>query len=565
MAYSPKNLRDLIDAVKRIEKKYKEAKEKNKIQVLNEDRLRIITLSDAIVSFLTHINVVYKKNPSPILRELITATFITCREAIRKEYKLFDPEYKEGLIINTGSLLYNLYSDELGITDKNKINDKEIFVYVEKFCNFIFNTDKSIFSYDTQQLEQLFKAKQLDLGMIQTLTIKLWQRVLKRVSLEIDNFIAAIPTEEAINDKMEKLYVHYMDAKKNQKFSFFHIYHENKERQFYAQLGEAICNVLPSNKDAVPPDELSRSQRTKMGVLTLFMEDIYHEKKYWVPLLNSPKNSMLFSICSDTANVANPDVFSPHFKLDWLSTLSTFLGNSNNISLLEEYGRKNFDKSNLLKCIDHNMKMINKKLEDMTDQLGYQTRSNHFPIANTLGNLFALIAAAPGYGLGYNIGGYLSNHDRLVGSKKTIGAGISSATAYFGFSGSTMGFFVADFLMGSTLTRAFAKVLELIGKIIGFATGYTIGFSFDLTYLGLTNLCKCFLHLHHHYKDKVEFIKNEDVAFIQSILNIPPELDFAEVKKTKVNKLAQENLFRIEKSVVEIQEENMQQQAPVLK
>jgi hypothetical protein len=89
---------------------------------------------------------------------------------------------------------------------------------------------------------------------------------------------------------------------------------------------------------------------------------------------------------------------------------------------------------------------------------------------------------------------------------------------------------LGDFIVASTLSRAFAKAFELVGVAAGGLVGGAVGFTFDLTHKALKEVCVNYLKF---YDDHPELRRNADPELVKCLLELPPTI-FKEDLKNKI-------------------------------
>lgn len=522
MTYLPP--KDLAQRAKKVRSKYKRS---------NPARLELINILESANAYIEQAPANSDNTPED-LEQIALAPWIIGLESIGSTSWHRDPGYKKGYFWGWGSTLFSIYLEELGITESQQIDDQQKFICLEKFYNFILKNQQS------PALSALLKDRNLSIEAIKAQAKINIQTLLIRLSADITGILGSIPTEGALDTKMSALYNNYQTEKANAELSIFNWSKtENKERIFLAQLAEAFAHILPASPDEKDATEktMTRSQRIKMGLLLYILQIINNE--YY---LRSPKkNSVLFNLCCKTLNLEHFKNINGHTKLTCISAFKNYFNDNNVLAAVEDYGKKNFGDKNLLNEIDVKKTQMDIALTKITSKLlGADNAKPSWTATRTLGQVGALLMASPGYGMGYVLGYSASDTHTAVSPKLSLSNCISYiGTTFLGFTRVGFGFLAADFIVQSTLTRAFAKVLEQMGMLVGYATGGAIGLSIDLSYQGLQHICKAFLHLYDQLYDPV-LMKNVNPEVVRSLMRLPPEI-FADDKRAKLETIATDN------------------------
>ncbi len=451
----------------------------------------------------------------------LVGAYIYCLESIGQEYHLHSPEFKNGYIYNSGSPLYSTLAKILKLHASNQVTTRERLIYLNKFYQFI---EKNRDRVDEQLKDDNLNHAQLLIN-VRSMLIK----QLNLLTNTIAKTVNAIPTEKAITAHMEKLPENYNQKKaKAHSQSWFGV-RNNRNRIFLAQLAQAVSTIKCHEEEDLPPNVFARSQRIKMGALLYITSSIANE--YY---LRSPNNSVLYTECRNLLNASNEDNLDETQRLACLTAFKSYIEDHTARGAIEDFGLTHFksreqlntDKTlhkrdvNLLENIDPALENIAKQIESMQESLNKSILSQ-WPLTTTFATIGMILGAVPGYGVGSTFRLELSEGSSY---SKSIGQGVGRlATVYFGRA-SLRGYFtflVSDFIIDSTLSRAFAKVFEVVGMAAGGVVGGAVGFTFELTYKGLREVCIRYLDFYDHHPDQM---RNADAELIRCLLELPPEL-----------------------------------------
>ncbi|GEM_PF-5215316 len=563
MGYTVPTLQDLLDGISRVRSHYLEKKKEKKEQP-NPLRLQLLDILEAAGEWVKSLDETVEPKPSETeLKEILLGAYLFCIESIATKYRMLNPSFAKGWLFNSGSNCYDALLSELGITQTNVIDDKHKPYYLNRFYNCAFD------KYPHQFAEKLH-AKDLNEDTVNTQVFENIRAVYKYIDGDAKKLLKAIPTESAIDEKMVSLPKDYnKECRKRAKSS-------NPERDQLARLVTALCKVVNRITPAQSDEELdkhflSRRQRIKMGMLIYVMQSIAATYK-----ARSPRgNSVLYDLCCEALNIKDHNELDNSVKVACLSAYETFITDSKNVTELEfEINRKEVnviklpsrssegisdeerlpedqhqehksekekvldakdDDSKPLEfelpeikqqiCIDPVIRKIRKETGSIIDTLNNDQPKKIFsPVTIGMATLGGLIGAAPGYGAGYVIGYAIGQTNGAVGPKLGVTKVTDFAmTVILGDAGQYLGYFASNMVVDATLERAFAKVFEALGTLVGAATGGVIGLViYDLSVKTLMNLCKLYLHLHDNIHP--DLARNADPKFIQGLLSSPPEI-----------------------------------------
>lgn len=473
---------------------------------------------------LTHIiEIISEQNKSNgddnknLLSSLMGAN-IYCLELISQEYYFHSPELKKGFIYNSGSPFYSFIAQGLGIKAPNTLTARDKFIYLIKFNQWL--------STHQQELENM-KPYPISVKELQTKIKLMLTGLLSTLTTDIANIVNAIPTEKSVTKHMEKLPEGYLKKKIAQSNSWYAYFIPiNKSRIMLTQLAQLISNIQCEDESNLPINVMTRSQRIKMGLLKYIDKSI--EKEYWV---RSATNSTLYSTAKEILNSHSIENLTSTQTLACLSAFHSLISSHEERAKLEVAARHYFKEDNLLENIDAVLIPLSHQLTQMEKELESLTSTN-WPATKALSNMGRIIGAAPGYGLGSVVGFAASETQPCHLSKTTVGATATNVAKAF-FQTNSIGYFsfvMGDFLIGSTLTRAFAKLFEYIGMTMVGAAGGVIGFTFDLSYKGFREAGKRFIN---YCEENPIQMRNADCTFIQCLLDLPTDL-FSEEKQNQI-------------------------------
>lgn len=502
--YHPPQLTDLIDKAKtKIRTNYKRQ---------NPARLTLISLLENLANNLDKIVIDTDNHPNLAeIKDIYLGAWIYCIESISNEYKILHPSYKGGYIFDSGSTLYNILLSHLGIDKNHQMTEKNKLFYLCKFYHFLF-----LSTYPSEMF-----IPHAELPHIRDQLIIIMRSILMGEHEEQERLLKAIPSEQCIDQGMNELYQKYVDTSKNQ----------NPKRMILANLASAMSKHTMdahATKDGESSHIIPRSARIKIGMLIYIMETIKHTYP-----LRSPENSMLYRLCANIIGHSYTHLGN-EVKLACLLALDLYLNNEKNRDFLEIEFNKHVSHPVYMDSIVRTISInLNKMIKDLVPNDNIIPCSKVTLTASAIG---AMIAAAPGYGAGYTIGYGVSLTDH-IGQRKRV---ISSSTGYalqiaLGMSSCYYGYYAADIFMTAGVERLFAKIFETLAIIIGATGAGAISFViYDLSFTTALALCKLCLHLNNTIPS--DCIKESDLLFIKTLLELPPEV-FSNMKKDTLRKI----------------------------
>lgn len=480
----------------------------------NPERLKWVGTINQTLLFLEQLD--------PSAKEAITekelvqvgfGAFLSALAIIEKEYHLLNPKLNKKFGLQSGSLMYHILVDELGFNEL-KDADEDYFICAEKFYNFLFNNVYSL----KEMIEEHFKKTGLVWSDLKKNCLYALRLIMGHMKLHITHFMHALPEEKKIDQRLSEIRQKYQSEKdKTQGYvSFFKS--KSANRSFQVQLLDLIPAVLADQKSEDPAhfQVLSRSMRVKIGALLIVIQSINQESH--LPF----SKQYLRDLCLEALNIHKLQDIDVDTQLGCLTALSNFLKDNNQLSRMEQLALEKYKKENALQPIDPKIAIIHAELDRMIANVLQMNHITNWPATHTLSHLMEILCSAPGYGLGWVAGYMASDSTQAIKPKVQISKGINYAsTAFLGLSRSNwMGYFAANIIGEQILTRAFAKLFECFGKLIGRTTGGAVGLVFDLSYKGLRQLCHAYLHIAKQFPE----VPEKNIEFIESLLRLPEEL-----------------------------------------
>ena len=241
----------------------------------------------------------------------------------------------------------------------------------------------------------------------------------------------------------------------------------NEAREFLSQLGTALPVLVPPD----PVDEnqiglLPRSKRIKLGMAMYSALSI--DGRY---VVRSAGNSEFYKLCCGVFAREKVNEYDFGTVYSCLTSFQSFIKDHQVLKALEKYGELStqlVEQKNYLNNIDARIYPIRKELKQIIHQVVDQKEPANWKATKTLAQVTEMIMKAPFYGTGFFIGYGISKSDptyHFINAFSTVTKQLGKIL--LGVSGGRMGFFAAEFITEATSERAFAKIFEKLGKLIG--------------------------------------------------------------------------------------------------
>lgn len=509
--HDPPELNDLLDKAKNnIRANYKRD---------NPSRLMLISLLENLGKNIEILLSSDFKAASADMRDVYLGAWIYGIETIANEYRVLNPSYQGGYIFNSGSTLYEVLSKNLGIDQNHQVTEKAKLYYLCKFYHFLFLSVYSSEPYiSNDQLPQIKEE-----------LLKMMRLILVREQEDKERVLRAIPSEKSIDEGMSQLYQKYMETPK----------YKNPDRVMLARLAVAMTkkSLNPSTKDSGEVFQIvPRSARIKIGMLIYIMETIYNPR-----LLPSYVRSpgRLYDFCEEILGNSYP-YLSKDVKLACLLALELYLNNEKNREVLETEFNNNLKSAGLFArpvYLDPIVRPLSVNLGKIIKK--YQPSDSVIPFSKvtlTSAALGAMIASAPGYGVGYAIGYGISLTDQAGARKRAMTGVVGYALQVaMGMSSCYYGYYAVDIMITAGMERMFAKIFEALAAIVGAVGAGAVSFViYDMSLNTALDLCKLCLHLNKTIQS--DCIKESDLLFIKTLLELPREV-FSDMDKEKLRKI----------------------------
>lgn len=504
MPYTPPHLADLI---------------------VNYDRLKEYCHSDLsdhqdLAKMLIHVtDHIICKTQTPdadqeALHRQLMGAYVMALETIKHEYRLHSPQYSEGRVYSSGSRLYSQIRNLLKIDKDHKLHSRERLLYANEFHKLL--------------TQENFSNKDFDQEAYAKATHPVLQRLLVRLTNPVAKVVNAIPTEESLSKHMKNMPEGYISGKAeaNTKNWFFKS-KPNPSRMFLTQLARAVSCLECDDDVNLPEGSFTRSQRIKMGMLLYIQKKIANS--YTV---RSPTNSVLYNQSNKVQNSEKEPNLTEAQQLACLTAFKSYIDDHSIRGELETFGRQQFGGASLLGNIDSNLEAVSNGIDGMQHDLRHNLLKN-WPATRTGATIGAILGAAPGYGVGSVIGWMSAESVSVRPLTDRVGSGLNGVATMIMGPGPATGYYchlTGDFIVGSTLSRAFAKVFEVVGMGVGGTAGGAVGFTFDLTHKALQKMCENYLNYYDHHPDEMRLADKE---LVKCLLELPPEI-FADEQKYQI-------------------------------
>lgn len=531
MAYIIPKLDALLDGIQRLRDEYLKDN-----TTPNPARLALLDVLDATAALINSQKLKFNRISQEELNEICLGAYLYCVEAISQEYRLL---YPEGYVLNTGSKLYKLLIEQLGITVDNKPDNKDNLIYINKFFNHAFKSHKA-------SMKQHLEKHQVDPELAKQSVKQVMSSIFYYLSGEAVKVAHSIPTEEALDSKMTVMLKKY--SEKNIENN------NNLERKRLAKIIVAFKNITNLNFDY---DDsvgfISGSQRIKMGLLLTIMQSIWDT--YWVR--NPTGNSDLYDLCLDALNIKSVEDLDPALRAECLAAFRAYVTDFSHLAKLESTVNAipdvikvvNQDDTLIpydvvLDIPDEQNVMTNEKNEKyvytimddlrtvagkMMETLKKQASSTYIltEVAKVCAIGGAVVLAPVGLGGGEALGFLVTQSNPAAVAKIAVDEVVSPAmTLVFAKNGKALGYFATSLVMDGTIKAALqlisASAAMLFGAAAGGGAGVVTVVITQATYQTFKNLCHYCLDL--QTKHGSNLAKDVDPKFIDCLLTLPSDI-----------------------------------------
>src|SRR3990167_5313526 len=418
-------------------------------------------------------------------------------ETIALKYKWLSPE---GSNLNKGSDLYKILlkdlTDSLNKTDTPNfaitLNNKEKFIYLEKFYNNILSKDEfsEFLLDDISNLAD--KSDDINLSQAGDICIQTMQALVLRLSKEIKQCTHSYPSEKYLDQEVNKLLENYRHAvtEKKSKHPWLYMFStaENNDRVFLAQLVMATVKTMKA-EDVIDKTEapFNFALKIKLGALIYAMQSI--EDAYENSLTNhfpinyviKPENSDLYKLGMEILKVEKLSDYPEEVRMSCLAAFKIYMNNAETLQAIAKEGTVSFQ-PNLLKDLQLKNEKLQQALVSMlAPYLGKNKISWNMLFAFAiLGGYF--IGGPLAYGMGEMFGTQMGELNQALDAKVWLSKNIITPIgAMHNFD--QIGFLMSDQAVKDILGRFVAKLLEPVGMLVaGVVLGGTVGLSLDLAY-----------------------------------------------------------------------------------
>lgn len=509
MLYIIPQLQDMLDGINSVRVEYiKKCEETGTTP--NPERENLIDILEATASLIQDLQLSSYMKDDLELRETCLSAYLFCLEQINSHYRYLNPEHSVGYIYNSGSKLYKILSkillEKLKISDENKLSEQENLIYISGFYHQVFHKYGNIFVGK-------LKEKKCEKTQVEKTVKDTIMSVAYHVIDDVNRLMKAIPTETAIDFKMETMPDDYLQRVKdgNKKV--------NSERELLAKIGAAISELNPINLYVEDKKNfLTESQRIKMGFLLTIMQTVWDS--YYIKA--NVEKSILYCLCREALNITKIDDMDPALRVECLSAYKSYINGNGVINNIEIKVNEFLEEGKDADHIHAIMGKINDRTNTMIQELNQTDSSSFTPFRITMGLIGALILAAPGYGAGYALSYVATRTSTAVLPKLALNEHVMRPMMEFALNknGTHLSYFAADLIVDATLIRELTKTCEMLGMLMGGAAGVGLALMIEITYESLSSLTSLYTHL----SKNPLLAKSADPRFVDCLVNMPSEI-----------------------------------------
>ena len=228
MGYLPRDLDDLIKSAPTVIIKYDAEKEKHKKQP-NPKHDQLALFLKSMAEFADQFRKNNPQLPESDIHAFVLGAWICCVEKTDSKSWFFNPEFQEGLIVDTGSILHSILNEELNNTRGNILDEQSKLIFLSQFYKFMFTEGHVFKDADKLSLNDVLG----DHPIGQQDLINVIKQVLNQAMIDAIHY--GLPTEGAFTTKMLTVDELYKEKKKSSQasifsFSFFEKQNPNMRR-----------------------------------------------------------------------------------------------------------------------------------------------------------------------------------------------------------------------------------------------------------------------------------------------------------------------------------------------
>lgn len=460
------------------------------------------------------------------IKTTLMGALVFCLDNIYQEYRFL---YPEGTRISVGSALYQSICAVLGIPNIDAIDDHTQIITLSSFYFQMTNEKLSM----TAQLRVVDPS--IDFTYVEMQVVETIKRYFD-AHFKPTDLTKGIPVEAVLDELMQSMPTNYT--------------HENPEREFDAAIARAISLSRPASTtssmqasssvklDDEPVRYLTQNEKIKLGWIiyvarsirdSYFSDSRKPDSDTWLSRLIGGK-SQLFDLCRQILNITKVDELDPTLQKACLAELHLYLLNESNIAQLKKFSNAEGDDEFTMKMLDQIQ-----KVNSMRSSLGHSLPAVITPFTISVTLLATLLAAPVAYGAGTAVG-FAISITSFAEIPRGIGAEVSGNVMHIvlGDAGKFLRFYAADLVIDGTLERAFGKLFEMIGMLVGFSTGAAVSIIIqEVSRQTLTQLANLVIRAYSHPELPAGLAKNYDPQWVQALLDLPPEV-LAIEHKTKL-------------------------------
>lgn len=451
-------------------------------------------------------------------------------------------EMNKGRLEGLGSL-HEILGQQLGEAHLETINIFNKLHYLSKLYHFM-KKNKGLFDLHLSLVhttEHAFCDELLDV----------MRQLFQCAQVTVNTSLKALPNEEALDEGMRALPARYKQwVEDKAKKAYIQTAHD-PHHKFLAALIAAISQLIKPDTVADSKQFLTRSEREKLGVLFHSMRFVYNQYRW-----TSQHNAGMYHLPYEILN--QNEIDSDIAVTTQINCISAFLNllDAENIRKLETIMRDQYG----FDYIDSDIVKVKKEAQIILDQLSKQSAIYPSAVTLTAAAVGGILAAEPGYGVGYTIGHLTSAMNSTLATKIQVSQITGKVmTGIFGNSGQCLGYFVSNLVVDIALERSFAKVFELLAILLGAGTGAAVSIVvYDLSYQTLRSLYRAYFTLQAQIHPNLA--RNIDTTISDCLLDLPDEIFQANDKTrlkliTHTETVSKTGLFSKESATVQVEED----------
>lgn len=519
--YNVPELQVIIDGIKGARDKYLEECKENNVTA-NPERLKLLDIMEMIADVLETLKSTGGDDLE--LRHFGLSVFLLFVEQINAEYRLLNPEFKQGYVYNSGSklrkVLLDILFNDFKISPDNKLNPQENIIFISKFYH-QFTALKYLF-------DAKLNAKKYNYDLVEQQIKNTLMSAANHIITTFSNLLTAIPVGTEISQVMKNMpsdYLAKIDEYNKTCTTRLTTKASNEDRELIAEIAAAISELKPAaNPEENRENFLSESDRVKIGFLLVVINDISKSTYYY---------SIVRDLCLKALNITKIEDYPPALRLHCISAYKSWASNHDLRTMIEDKVNDDRVSRKKVKCyISGQMENLDKIAASMIDELQkslspHETSIfslNAFELTSVLGAAFVSFSLFSGVSATAEFLALKTNV--FVAPKLALDEYIANPLIkmLFGNKTARLSYFVSDMFVNGILKGAITLAFNGMALLSGGGTGLMAAKAIEYIYGYLKN---------SEPKQPI-LAQSADPRLIECAVNMP---FYTDEEKTKIQRI----------------------------